>query len=303
MGQCNTQPEDGMNGSGEMFRQFSNDKWKGMAYTNLPSPEKLPKNVYETRDVSSNNHRGYDNGQERQDYHDHAKHKMNQYSNDDFQKKTPPRHSNPTRNGPFKADSLARGASQEKYSSTTPSRLSDSSSLSLEAQVSVPEGAVRTRCYRLNLDVDGIVSPTNGYNGPFEYDPAFQPQPRVSKKGHSYEYNEEIMANVSSETSDESDKQVAIKTAQIFRDLAITDDGNIVSMNPRANRGSSKSKVKPGEKSRQAAKIDKAKDLIDEVGVITDKEVRSQHISYSNPIVIDQILFFCNYRTMEKSQT
>jgi hypothetical protein len=87
------------------------------------------------------------------------------------------------------------------------------------------------------------------------------------KQNCPYDENgSDILTTLSTETSDESDKQVAIKTAQIFRDLAITDDGNIISTNPRANRGSSKSKVKPGEKSRQAAKIDKAKDLIDDVG-------------------------------------
>lgn len=275
MGQCNTQPEDGSSKNEETFRQFSNEKWK-VAYTNLPSPEK----VVETQDIGSSSQRRYDSGQEKRDCSDTPMYESNQHSKEDTHMKyrtyheqhTPSRHPNPYKNGHGTTnDSSMRDTSQDQKSQF---RLSTSNSHSTEAQSLVPDGAVRTRCYRLNLDTQGLVSPTNCYNGPFEYNPACNLDTKALGMKHKYsdENGGDIMTILSADTTDESEKQVAIKTAQIFRDLAITDDGNIISMNPRANRGSSKSKVKPGEKSRQAAKIDKAKDLIDEVGKV-DKMV------------------------------
>ncbi len=79
--------------------------------------------------------------------------------------------------------------------------------------------------------------------------------------------------------SDESDRNVdpttiAISTANIFRGIVVDRNGLITSMNSRAmrsmkgkNNGAAggENKMKIGEKSRQAAKIAKAKDLIDVV--------------------------------------
>ncbi len=79
--------------------------------------------------------------------------------------------------------------------------------------------------------------------------------------------------------SEESDRNVdpttiAISTANIFRGIVVDRNGVITSMNSRAmrsmkgeNNGTAggESKMKIGEKSRQAARIDKAKDLIDVV--------------------------------------
>jgi len=275
MGQCNTQPEDGTpnnntTNNDEMFRQFSNEKWK-VAYTNLPSPEKI-----ETRDAGLNSQRHLDSGQERQDYHENPMIEPKQHSKEGHplknrihdQQQTPSRNAYSSKNSPRPmSHSSVRDVVPD---SSSPFRLQNTTSNSTEAvqPPSIPDGAVRTRCYRLNLDTQGIASPTNFYNGPFEYDPANHQFSKALGIKQAFPYDEtgeDITTNFSVETSDESDKQVAIKTAQIFRDLVITDDGNIISTNPRANRGSSKSKVKAGEKSRQAAKIDKAKDLIDEV--------------------------------------
>jgi len=86
----------------------------------------------------------------------------------------------------------------------------------------------------------------------------------------------DLMADLHVSMSEESSKEasdpttIAISTARIFRGIVVDRNGVITSMNSRAmrsqrgkNGGDNKNKM--GEKSRQAAKIDKAKDLIDEV--------------------------------------
>jgi len=113
-----------------------------------------------------------------------------------------------------------------------------------------PEHAVRTRCYRLNLDAEISLSTTQKQSlcmGPFTEPPPY-------------------LTYTSSEDEDDiSPTEVAIRTAQIFRGITVSRDGTILSQNARAtrsNRGASK--TKRGEKSRQAAKIDKAHDLVEE---------------------------------------
>lgn len=116
-----------------------------------------------------------------------------------------------------------------------------------------PEIAVRTRCYKLNLDSNMFPLP-NMFLGPF----ADAPPPLTY-----------------SDSSDASENatplQVAIQTAKIFRGITVAKDGTILSQNARAtrsNRGSNK--TKRGEKSRQATKIEKAKDLVEET-ILTGK--------------------------------
>ena len=85
----------------------------------------------------------------------------------------------------------------------------------------------------------------------------------------------EMMANLHVSASEESSNEaadptaIAISTARIFRGIVVDRSGVITSMNSRAMRSqrgkTGENKNKMGEKSRQAAKIDKAKDLIDEV--------------------------------------
>jgi hypothetical protein len=78
----------------------------------------------------------------------------------------------------------------------------------------------------------------------------------------------DLMANLQvSESSDsQNETSVAISTARIFRGITVDRNGVILTQNARAMRSrKSGDKNKLGEKSRQAAKIDKAKDLIDEV--------------------------------------
>jgi hypothetical protein len=129
-----------------------------------------------------------------------------------------------------------------------------------------PEIAVKTRCYKLNLDSDMFPAPSV-FLGPF----ADMPPPLTYSAS-------------SSESEDATPLQVAIQTAQIFRGITIGNDGTILSQNARATRSSrGQTKNKRGEKSRQAAKIEQAKDLVEET-ILTGKVcgfrffVRSENI-------------------------
>lgn len=120
-----------------------------------------------------------------------------------------------------------------------------------------PENAVRTRCYKLNLDSKALgLSSTQKQTmwlGPFS-----EPPPQLT-----YSLSEDSSQGV-------SPTSVAIKTAQIFRGITVSRDGTILSQNARATRSNRGNKTKKGEKSRQAAKIDKAKDLVEE-NILTGK--------------------------------
>lgn len=115
----------------------------------------------------------------------------------------------------------------------------------------LPEGAVKTRCYKLNLNSEILqeTSPSKQQTclGPFSEPPPFL----------TYSSSEDSAQEV-----DMTD--VAIKTAQIFRGITVSRDGTILSQNARATRSNRGAKTKRGEKSRQAAKIDKANDLVEE---------------------------------------
>ena len=116
-----------------------------------------------------------------------------------------------------------------------------------------PDCSVATRCYKLNLDSDlvGLSSSQKQHLclGPF----AEAPPPLT------YSSSEDSAAGINSTT-------VAIQTAQIFRGITVGRDGTILSQNARATRSNrGKNTNKKGEKSRQASKIDKAKDLVEEI--------------------------------------
>jgi hypothetical protein len=112
--------------------------------------------------------------------------------------------------------------------------------------------AKRTRCYQLNLDSDfvgviGDVRVEGNLLGPYE-----QPPPPLTY-------------SASDDSSSQTDPiTVAIRTAQIFRGITVSEDGIILTQNARASRSNRGNKTKRGEKSRQAAKIEKAKDLVEE---------------------------------------
>jgi hypothetical protein len=122
-----------------------------------------------------------------------------------------------------------------------------------EAAISLPpppENAVRTRCYKLNLDSDiSSFSSTTRQQiclGPFTDAPPH------------------LTYSSSEDSQEASETAVAIQTAQIFRGITVSRDGTILSQNARATRSNRGNKTKVSEKSRQAAKIDKAKDLVED---------------------------------------
>jgi len=113
-----------------------------------------------------------------------------------------------------------------------------------------PDCAKRTRCYKLNLDSEILVSTKTPHIclGPFSEPP---PPLTVSSSEDSIDCSDVTTT-------------IAIQTAQIFRGITVAKDGTILSQNARATRSNRGKANKKGEKSRQAAKIDKAKDLVEE---------------------------------------
>mmetsp|Transcript_7377 Transcript_7377/g.9152 ORF Transcript_7377/g.9152 Transcript_7377/m.9152 type:complete len:558 (+) Transcript_7377:663-2336(+) len=133
-----------------------------------------------------------------------------------------------------------------------------------------PSGAVRTRCYRLNLDAPVILSPTHDHLGPMPYEPPAHLLPQYShistnSSNVNNNNNGKIKKTYSSESAEQSPTQVAISTARIFRGITVDKNGIILSQNARATRSSrGKEKSKQAAGSRQQEKINKAKDLVDE---------------------------------------
>ena len=122
-----------------------------------------------------------------------------------------------------------------------------------------PLGAVRTRCYRLNLDAPVILSPTHDHLGPMPYEPPVHllPQSRLTSR--------QLKESMSADSSDRNPTQVAINTARIFRGITVDKNGTILSQNARASRSKgNKDRSKQAGASRQQEKINKAKDLVDE---------------------------------------
>ena len=94
-------------------------------------------------------------------------------------------------------------------------------------------------------------------------------QQSMSSMGADLMMNLHVSNSDDSTNSNSNSTSIAITTARIFRGIEVDRNGVITSMNDRAKRSAAKNggsnKTKVGEKSRQAAKIDKAKDLIDDV--------------------------------------
>jgi hypothetical protein len=111
---------------------------------------------------------------------------------------------------------------------------------------------------------------------------------------------ENLHVSVSEESNAAADPtSIAISTARIFRGIVVDRNGVITSMNPRAMRsqkGKGEAKNKMGEKSRQAAKIDKAKDLIDEVA--ENGGVGTNMSEVSRVLICSDIEM--NFRNMQK---
>jgi hypothetical protein len=136
----------------------------------------------------------------------------------------------------------------------------------------LPEIAIRTRCYKLNLDSNIMNLPSSQkqhlWLGPF----VDQPPPLT------YSSSEDSSLDACATT-------VAIRTAQIFRGITVSRDGTILTQNARATRSNRGNKPKRGEKSRQAAKIDKANDLVEE-GITSGKAPDSDEPAQMVSLVI-----------------
>lgn len=141
-----------------------------------------------------------------------------------------------------------------------------------------PEGSVRTRCYRLNLDVPAVLSPTHDSLGPFHYT---APSHLLSNYGS-------IAHSMSTESVEKSSTQIAVDTARIFRGIKVDNNGTIVGRNDRASRSRrTQNTSKTAENSRQSAKINKANDLVDEM-VASGKENDGQKVSMISIIPIGE---------------
>lgn len=132
--------------------------------------------------------------------------------------------------------------------------------LDLREAPPIVESAKKARCYQLNLESDfvgmsGDVRVEGNLLGPYEQVP-----PPLT-----YSASDDSSIHTPDPTA------VAIRTAQIFRGITIAKDGTILAQNARATRSNrGNNKTKRGEKSRQAAKIEKAKDLVEE-SILTGK--------------------------------
>jgi len=161
------------------------------------------------------------------------------------------RHNN---EGDFKENKMM---TSRQRNATTPVR---NETRTAEPIAQPPDSAKRMRCYRLNLD--SSIEPTTGrLSGPMQ-------------SNHI-----PIQLSVSEDSCATGKNNVAASTAQIFRGLTVARDGTVQSK--KSGRSSrSVSNGKADEKSRQAAKIDKAKDLVEE----------SANVSLIQPVRVNYFL-------------
>lgn len=147
-----------------------------------------------------------------------------------------------------------------------------------------PDGSVRTRCYRLNLDAPVVLSPTHDHLGPFPYDP---PAHHLPTRGFSL--NHVSHSGESTGSVEKSATQIAINTARIFRGITTDKNGVILSQNARASRSKNgKDRSKQADKSRQGNKIEKAMDIVDEDGGSSGKENDSEKSNLQSLIVVGE---------------
>ena len=124
-----------------------------------------------------------------------------------------------------------------------------------------PESAVRTRCYRLNLNTE-MFSSTNasntsqGVTAPYRCDSHAALGDRSVDAVSTY-----VGFSPSLDDSITDDKgDTTASTARIFRGLTVNNDGSVVSHHHRS-KGTG---PKKDDKSRQSAKIDKAVEMAEE---------------------------------------
>ena len=146
----------------------------------------------------------------------------------------------------------------------------------------IPIPAVRTRCYKLNLDSDfvgvtSVLSTEGQLLGPFDG--------RVP----SLTYSASEDSSVEYDATD-----VVIQTAQIFRGITVARDGTILSQNARATRSNNGKTNQMGETSRQAAKIEESKDLVEE-SILTGKVSSVNHHVHMACLEISSTVSYSSY--------
>jgi len=185
---------------------------------------------------------------------------------------------------PPRSNNVAGGSTANAYPTTPETYLGHGHHHIATAAPNTHPKFPRARCYRLNLekpfDITKCVSPlgknagfsSRDYSGPIheaDLPPVqgpveYYPPPHLATPSVG-----DLMANLQVSKSEESvsETTIAITTAEIFRGITVDrKTGLITGMNSRATRSrKDKGKNMQGEKSRQAAKIDKAKDLIDDI--------------------------------------
>jgi len=285
MGQCSTLPADGENSSKvsssmnqSKHRPYSNGSNVSSAYG-----KKQPK---EQRDSSYNERLGDDDAYRHPETTDVIMKDGQQQPSENHQRRVQ-RHGevdkmvNVVKHGANKFEPYMNDPNEQHPTARRINNRHTPVTSTEEAYPSPPDGAVRMRCYRLNLDAPVVLSPTHDHLGPMPYEPPAHLLPNSPSGGRRSDYtmhstNDAMMNLQMSKSGDESDKsstQVAISTARIFRGITVDKNGVILSQNARASRSNrGRDKAKQGEKSRQAAKIDKAKDLVDEARKENDGE-------------------------------
>ncbi len=151
--------------------------------------------------------------------------------------------------------------------------ISPTTSTSPRTVVLPPESAVRTRCYRLNLNTDivlpipaaptalnnsGTSSPNQPTSGPYRCDSHAALGDRTVDLSSTYVG---FSPSLDDSIADDHRDTVA-STARIFRGLTVNHDGSITSHHHRSSKGAAG--PKRDEKSRQSAKIDQAVDMAEE---------------------------------------
>lgn len=163
-------------------------------------------------------------------------------------------------------DSVRGGYADGKYKQAldpaSPTSLGGEPMFAPRPLVLPPACAVRTRCYRLNLNAPiSLTLPSATGNdkilGPYECSDAAAQGDQAVDANPAYVGFSPTLDDL---THDDFDRTITISTARIFRGLRIEPDGQVVSMHHRS-KGSG---PKRDEKSRQSAKIDKAVDMVEE---------------------------------------
>lgn len=280
MGQCSTLPADGENNS-KVSSSLNQSKHRPYSHGSNASSTYGKKQPREQRDSSYNDRLGDDDAYRHPETTDVAMKDGQQLSehHQTGRSSRVQRHGevdklvNIVKHGTNKFEPYMNGPGEQHPTTGRMNNRHMAINSTEETYPSPPVGAVRMRCYRLNLDAPVVLSPTHDHLGPMPYEPPSHLLPNSPSVGRRADYTmnstSDAMMNLqvskSGDDSDKSSTQVAISTARIFRGITVDKNGVILSQNARASRSNrGRDKSKQGEKSRQAAKIDKAKDLVDE---------------------------------------